>query len=335
MYRKVLSSYQHLGNTAWSSIQTSWERASIHDVPSLVHWFLLDVPVVPVLLAFHALFAAAQTAKPSAGRHFWFKSWVLTVFAAFGGSTLAAVLSGAPPPLFTTGSNYMLSYVTIAWYAVHHVPLLRAFLSLRPVAAILAFGAQAAKARSIFAFIDGFVTRYPGAAAGAMVLGGVAGSGGSLFVAFERKLRLGAAAPSELSKPGWGFKSAYLASVCYYVATDPDLVFRTAFIPLRKAWPRDTARFAISICLCTHAFVEALVGRHINLLFFVENAFYAVTRLEGSDKVVPVAKKTVEKSTPKNTPVQRRARRVVPQIPSTRTSELRQRNAVPRMNHLS
>lgn len=332
MYKKVLSSYQHLGNTAWSSILTSWERASIHDIPTLVHWFLLDVPVVPVLLTFHALFAATQTAKPAAGRHFWFKSWVLTVFAAFGGSTMAAVFSGAPPPLFTTGSNYMLGYVTIAWYLVHHVPLLQAFLQLRPIAAVLAFGAQAAKARSIFAFVDAFVGRFPGAAAGAMVLGGLAGSGGSLFVAFERKLRLGSAATSELSKPGWGFKSAYIASVCYYIGTDPDFVFRSAVIPLRKAWPRDRVRFTISICLCCHAFIEALIGRHINPMYLFENAFYAVTRFDRSDKIRPTtsAKNLVDKNLAKTTPVIKRARRVVPQIPSTRTSELRQRNAAPK-----
>lgn len=230
----------------------------------------------------------------------------------------------------------MLGYVSIAWYVVHHIPLLRAFLSIRPIAAILAFGAQAAKARSIFAFIDVFVVKFPGAAAGAMALGGVAGSGGSLFMAFERKLRLGAAAPSELSRPGWGFKSAYLASVCYYVATDPDFVFRTAVLPLRKAWPRDSVRFGIAICLCTHAFVEALVGRHINPLYLIENAFYAITRFDTSDKIVPTTQITPSKkgmTGNRNTPpVQRRARRVVPQIPSTRTSELRQRNAAPTLN---
>lgn len=280
---KVLSSYQQLGATALSSISASWRQASIHDIHSLLHWFLLDVPVVPVLLSFHVLFAATQTAAPSPARHFWFKSLVLTIFAAFGGSTLAAVFSGAPPPLFTNGSNFMLGYCFVAWYLVHTLPPLRAVLSWRLIKALLAFGAMAAKSRSIFAFVDRFVIAFPRAAAGAIVLGGVAGSGGSLFVAFERKLRLGAAAPSQLSRPGWGFKSAYLAAALYYIATDPDHVLRDAALPLRAVIHRDHARFAIALALCSHAFVEALIGRHVNPLYALESVFYAVARLERSD----------------------------------------------------
>lgn len=283
---KVLSSYQNLGSTALSSIASSWNRASIHDVPSLLRWFLLDLPVVPVLLAFHVLFAASAIHAPGTSRHFWFKSLVLSVFAAFGGSTLASVFSGATPPLFTTGSNYMLGYIGVAWYLVHTLSPVRTVLAFRPVRAVLAFGAMAAKARTIFSFVDAFVKRFPGAAAGAIVLGGLSGSGGSLFVTFERKLRLGPKAPSELSKPGWGFKSAYLASALYYVLTDPDEVLRGLQLPLRAVVPRDDARFGIALALTSHAALEALLGRHFNPMYLVESLFYAVARVDrGEDDV--------------------------------------------------
>lgn len=281
---KMLSSYQHLGTTAWRSIGASWEKASIHDAWSLIHWFLIDVPVIPFLITFHVLFAAISTYKGGASRHFWLKSLVLTLFAAFGGSTLSSILSGAPPPLFTMGSNYMFGYVAAAWYVVNMVAPIRMLLMFRPVAAVLAFGAQAAKARSIFGFIDGFILRYPRSAVGAIVLGGLAGSGGTLILGFERKLRMGKASHSEFSRPGWTFKSAYLASTLYYMLTDQDSFLRDLF-----GWniviAKDRARFWIALALCCHAAIEALWGKHINPLYIFETAFYLVMRLDSSDVV--------------------------------------------------
>lgn len=281
--QKMLSSYQHLGSTAWSSISTSYARASIHDIPGLVRWFLLDVPVAPVLLCFHVLFVAAELHKPGGGKHYWIKSLALTTFAAYGGATISCILSGATPAMFTTASNYMLGYVFAAWWVVHTVPTLRWFLTMRPVRAVLAFGAKAAKARSLFAFMDNFVVRFPGAAAGAVVLGGLAGSGGALVIAFERKLRLGPTARSALSRPGWGFKSPYIAAALYYVLTDPDGVLRSMSIPLRSVVPRDDARFAISLALASQAFVEALYGRNFNPLSVIEYVLFSLARLDRSE----------------------------------------------------
>lgn len=202
---------------------------------------------------------------------------MLTTFAAFGGSTLANVLSGAPAPLFTVSSNYMMSYVTIAWYLINHSTPLRALLSFRPVMAIIAFGATAAKARSIMSFMDSFVVRFPDAVLGAIVLGGLAGSGGALFVTIEKIVQGGLETPSELSAPGWGFKSSYVAALAYYVGTDP-----TGWIAKNAPFEmltvdRDEMRFAVSMALCTHAALETLYGRHVNPLYPVEEVLYALT----------------------------------------------------------
>lgn len=281
---KMLSSYQHLGTTAWRSIATSWRSASIHDIPSFIHWVLIDVPVIPFLICFHVTFASISTYKAGASRHFWLKSFVLTLFAAFGGSTLSNVLSGMPAPLFTHSSNYMFGYVAVAWYIVNTIPFIRMILMFRPVAAILAFGAQAAKARTIFGFIDGFIIRYPRSAVGAVVLGGLAGSGGGLILGFERKLRLGKSSHSDFSRPGWTFKSAYLASLTYYMLTDQDSFLRDLF-----GWnivvAKDKARFFLALALCLHSAFEALIGKHINPLYFIETVIYTIMRLERSDVV--------------------------------------------------
>lgn len=271
----VLSSYYTLGSHA-SRIASS---TSVRDAHDYLHWFLLDAPVVPALLAFHALFAADRVHALTKGHQFWFKSYVLTVFAAFGGSTLAAIFSGAPVPLFTTASNYMLGYITVAWYLVDQSRALRALLRTRPVSAILAFGASAAKARAIFSFMDGFMVKFPGAAAGAIALGGLSGSGGALFVSLEKKARRGFHTPSELSSPGWGFKSAYLVAISYYVATDPEGVLATLPVPVKYYAARDTARYALSLSLCTHAALDMLLERSMNPTYVLDRLFYALTRV--------------------------------------------------------
>lgn len=287
---KVLSSYYTLGSHA-SRIASS---TSVRDAHDYLHWFLLDAPVVPALLAFHALFAAERVHALTQGKQFWFKSYVLTVFAAFGGSTLAAIFSGAPVPLFTTASNYMLGYITVAWYLVDQSRAFRSLLRTRPVNAILAFGASAAKARAIFSFMDNFIVKYPGAAAGAIALGGLAGSGGALFVSLEKKARRGFHTPSELSSPGWGFKSAYLVSMTYYVATDPEGILAELPVPVKYSAARDAARYALSLSLCTHAALDMLLDRSMNPTYILDRLFYAVTRVreEASSEFSALATET-------------------------------------------
>jgi hypothetical protein len=269
----VLSSYYTLGTHA-VSIASSTSARDAHD---LLHWFLLDSPVVPGLLALHSLFASERIHALTGGRQFWFKSYTLTVFAAFGGGTLAALFSGSPPPLFTTASNFMFLYITIAWYLVDQSRALRAVLRTRPINAILAFGATAAKARAIFSFMDSYVVQYPGAVAGAVVLGGLAGSGGQLFISLEKKARSGFHTPSEISQPGWGFKSAYITAALYYAVTDPKGILASLPIPIKFSVSQDHARYALSLLLCSHAFFETLIGRHVNPVYAIEKVMYAVT----------------------------------------------------------
>lgn len=272
---KVMSSYWTLGNHAANIASSS----SVRDAHDLLRWFLLEMPVVPGLLTFHALFAAERVHALTSGKQFWFKSYVLTMFAAFGGSTLAAIFSGAPVPLFTHASNFMIGYITVAWYLIDQSRPLRTLLRTRPINAIMAFGATAAKSRAIFSFIDSYIARFPGAALGAIALGGLAGSGGQLFVSLEKKARRGFGHPSELSSPGWGFKSAYLAALTYYIATDPEGILSELPVPVKYSTARDTARYALSMSLCTHAALETLLARNMNPTYVADRLFYAMTRV--------------------------------------------------------
>lgn len=274
---RVLSSYQHIGDL----VSSTMSKSSRDDVHNLLRYFLLDMPVVPVLLACHSLFASLSIYNLTRGRQFWLKSLILTAFAAFGGSTLANLLSASPAPLFTNSSNYMMSYIFVFWYLVNHSPLLRYIFSFRLPRALLAFGATAAKARAIMSFIDAFVPRFPTAVAGAIALGGLSGSGGSLFVTVEKIVQNGLDTPSEFSNPGWGFKSAYIAALVYYVGTDP-VGWVAERVPFEWGFQRDDMRFAVSFMLCTHAMLETLYGRHVNPVWGLERVLYAVTGVNGS-----------------------------------------------------
>lgn len=203
---------------------------------------------------------------------------MLATSAAFGGSTLAAVLSGRPAPLFTVASNFMMSYILIAWYLVHTNSLVRAILRWRPVYALVSFGAMAAKSRAMFNFMDDYVREYPQAVAGAIILGGLSGSGGQLFMSVEKIVQKGMSTPSEFSSPGWGFKSAYIAALAYYIAIDPEDILYDFGISVFRV-DRVTARFYISAALCFHSFFETLYGAHINPLFWFDYLFYKITGL--------------------------------------------------------
>lgn len=276
-FERVLSSYLHLGSQVYSAA-SSIESEDIH---SFLRWFLLDLPVVPVLLIFHTLNASLKIHSLLPPHVFWLKSLVVTTFAAFGGSTLAAVFSGRPSPLFTNSSNVMLSYILLAWYLVHKNALLRRILLLRPIAAVLAFGASAARMRAMFSFMDDYTREYPRVVAGAIVCGALSGSGGQLFVSFERMFHDdgGVGVLSDFSSPGWGFKSAYVASALYYVFLDPDDMLFDLGFPQVLELDRASARFYISAAMSIHAAVETLYGSHINPLFWLDSIFYAVTGL--------------------------------------------------------
>jgi TRIC channel len=270
--QKVLSSYYTIGSQARDILL----NASVTDAHGWLRWFLLDVPVVPVLLIFHTLYAADRIHTLTGGRQFWFKSLILTTFGAFGGSTMSAVLSGQPAPLFTNASNVMFAYIIVAWYLVDQSRLVRQFVRTRPFNAVLAFGATAAKARAIFGFMDAYVKRFPGAIAGAVALGGLSGSGGALFLSLEKKARRGVHTPSELSEPGWAFKSAYLVAMLYYLAIDAS-VLRALPVRMKYSISRDDARFLLSLSLCLHAAFETLLGRNVNPTYLLDSLFYTIT----------------------------------------------------------
>lgn len=299
---KVISSYQHLGRQAYDLVYSTTPT----DIHQLLRYVILEMPIVPFLITFHVTYASLATYRVSQGRDYWLKSLVLTTFASFGGSTLAAILSGQPTPLFTTSSNPMLIYIITAWYIIHHNALIRNILSIRPIHAIIAFGATIAKARSIIAFMDDFMYKFDhNTAMGAIALGGLSGCGGSLFVSADNGIRTSFKQPSELSRPGWGVKGSYTAAIVYYLLTDPHSILTQGFgigIKTGTSIHKDEARFWIALLLAIHAAMEILLGTSINPFSVFDRIAVTITRVntdsgeveEEEDGEKEGAKKAVE-----------------------------------------
>ena len=247
----------------------------------------LDLPVFPYLLFAHCLYAADRTHALTAGRQHWLKSYVLTLFAAFGGSTMAAVLSGRPAPLFTTTANLMMPMQALAWYLVNVVTPFRVVLRLRIVSAVLVYFATAAKVRSIFGAVDGMVDAFPDAWAGIVVLGGLSGCGGSLFMSLERISMYGRGSASELSAPGWPFKAAFLSAFLYYVGTDPTGLVAARVGVKVLPWTKDEVCLFVSAGLCAHAVLCTLYGSTFNPLRPVEVVLSSVLRLPTGAAAAP------------------------------------------------
>lgn len=66
---RVLSSYQHLGNQAYDAAS----NFTADDAHGFLTWFLLDMPVVPVLIGYHTLYAALKVYSMTPPNTSWLK----------------------------------------------------------------------------------------------------------------------------------------------------------------------------------------------------------------------------------------------------------------------
>lgn len=73
---RVLSSYQHLGNQAYYAAS----NLTADDAHGYLRWFLLDMPVVPILIGYHTLYAALKVYSVTPPNTAWLKVCTLSVF---------------------------------------------------------------------------------------------------------------------------------------------------------------------------------------------------------------------------------------------------------------
>lgn len=266
-----LSNYSHMGQQLYQTVTTM----SLTDIKIFLRFFLVHIPFAPVLLSFHCLNAALNTHDLLPAHVHWLKSLVMTFVTAFAGATLAFTLSGLPAPPFTTKSDLMVLCTLSFWYIVRRSTTFRYFCQLRLCRTVIAFGATAARMRAMMAFMDLYVQRFPGVITGAVICGGLAASAGLLCVSVEKIIQHGLGTHSEFSKPGWGFKSAFIAAACYFMLLNPNESLPIQFLGLSK----QSVMFYISLIFCVHAALDAAYGSHVNPLYWIETILLAITGL--------------------------------------------------------
>lgn len=71
--RKITDSCVQFALEAYDALLNHYRYYSVHEN---LRWFLLDQPVVPVLLTAHALFASLNVYRLTKGRQFWRNKFV-------------------------------------------------------------------------------------------------------------------------------------------------------------------------------------------------------------------------------------------------------------------
>eukprot|EP00188_Purpureofilum_apyrenoidigerum_P005801 Plantae.Rhodophyta-Purpureofilum_apyrenoidigerum.ctg7979.p1 GENE.Plantae.Rhodophyta-Purpureofilum_apyrenoidigerum.ctg7979~~Plantae.Rhodophyta-Purpureofilum_apyrenoidigerum.ctg7979.p1 ORF type:complete len:294 (+),score=41.91 Plantae.Rhodophyta-Purpureofilum_apyrenoidigerum.ctg7979:155-1036(+) len=270
--QKVMQSYMKL----WHKYKSTLPNAEYYAVRDT----LIDLPPTALLYA-HCIFIIVALYPYTSSKHKFLKSIVFTFFVSFGGALVNAVLTATPSPLATEGANELVPVYLFVWWLVNCVPAVRYIFQLKLVYAPVVFLAHFAKVRAITATVHEVAARAPGGWAATILLGGIAGSGGVIFMDADKKFKLGPHTPSTFSAPEWGFKSAFLTAAVYYFLTDPHNLI-VSYIDLPDINVGDL-KFFLSMFLATLAVIEVLFGRSFNVFHYIERGLINVLGLKRSE----------------------------------------------------
>jgi len=254
-----------------------------------------------VLLVAHCLVMVVVVDKYTQGKHGFLKSIVLGFVMSFGGAIINAILTATPSPVSTEGANSLVPIFLLCWWLVNCTPvkkILQIKVVLAPIAVVATFArvwspkiskqtfAQANtkgalwcwQIRAISMTVDSVAKQVPDGWVAAILLGGIGGCGGLLFLDADRKFRTGFNAKSTFSSPEWPIKSAFLTSTAYYVLSDPHNIIQSYvdFPHLQNA----DLRFALGTFLSIISIAEMILGRSINLFHYFERILVAVLGLQ-------------------------------------------------------
>mmetsp|Transcript_38011 Transcript_38011/g.151026 ORF Transcript_38011/g.151026 Transcript_38011/m.151026 type:complete len:242 (-) Transcript_38011:62-787(-) len=215
--------------------------------------------------------------KYTQGKHGFLKSIVLGFVMSFGGAIINAILTATPSPVSTEGANSLVPIFLLCWWLVNCTPV-KKILQIKVVLAPIAVVATFARIRAISMTVDSVAKQVPDGWVAAILLGGIGGCGGLLFLDADRKFRTGFNAKSTFSSPEWPIKSAFLTSTAYYVLSDPHNIIQSYvdFPHLQNA----DLRFALGTFLSIISIAEMILGRSINLFHYFERILVAVLGLQ-------------------------------------------------------
>ncbi|KAJ8900743.1 hypothetical protein NDN08_000044 [Rhodosorus marinus] len=230
-----------------------------------------------VLLVAHCLLMVVVVDKYTEGKHGFLKSIVLGFVMSFGGAIINAILTATPSPVSTEGANSLVPIFLLCWWLVNCTPV-KKILQIRVVFAPIAVVATFARIRAISMTVDSVAKQVPNGWVAAIILGGIGGCGGLLFLDADKKFRTGFNAKSTFSSPEWPIKSAFLISTAYYVLSDPHKIIQS-YVDLPHLQNADL-KFALGAFLSAIAILELVLGRSINLFYYFERILVAVLGLQ-------------------------------------------------------
>jgi hypothetical protein len=201
----------------------------------------------------------------------WALHLAATLAWAYGGGTATALLAGdrARAPLAVLAANDVMGAWLPVWWLLNYAPAgaaarARALLAARPCAALARGATALLRAMLIVGRVDLSVSSlYPGSAAGALLLGTLAGASGRFLADAFRAAAglppLGGRAP-EISAPGFATRSAFLAALAHLLlAHGPWADGRGALLPSRAA----SAGLVVS-ALVLHSVLSDLTARPLD-----------------------------------------------------------------------
>jgi len=235
---------------------------------------MIHGPIFPYIFAIHVFFTCCRLRQHLKNQH-WLFSLIMSCFATVGGGTMASYMVCNPPSWLY--SNTQLPLMIGIWYLVNFSPFdivykLYTFFPLRiPIVAVENMN----RCRSMFHGMELAVQNIPNSAVAAILLGSVAGIGGTLVTNFVIKVVTNPQSPSEFSKPTWSLKSAFFACVYFYFTWNPHSLLPVTLFPV------DTAKLIVMGYLIAHAVAVELVGPFtpppINVIEFI---FFLITRIK-------------------------------------------------------
>ena len=124
-------------------------------------------------------------------RLYWLHSFILVVFASFGGGVVTPLLLARPINLVS--NDILLPIAFIAWYSIHHIPGVYTILSFEPVKIVWTMGVALYRTTTtvgmtrVAASILAPGPYYPIALIGPILIGTLTGSLGA-FLPFDKGL---------------------------------------------------------------------------------------------------------------------------------------------------
>ncbi|GAB4818578.1 hypothetical protein N2152v2_005624 [Parachlorella kessleri] len=223
----------------------------------------------------------------------WLLNFWVTLFAAFGGGMVSALLvqepSKASNSLFT--KNAVGVYYALAWWAVNYCPgdLVSRLYSLLPIRMAGRGCLAILRAGLIVHRVNATAALFPGVVAAPLVIGTIAGCGGKVIVDAIDVACQTKKGPTELAQPGFALWSGLLAALANYLLVHVGQLLSEA-----------EGLALVTTVLLAHALAAEATGLPLDFTEPFVRAFHLVTGIPQPGVVRSIKERAARKPTLSN-----------------------------------